>query len=121
MAWEAGSGWKRTPNRMLVSPASRLNGLGSPFGFETCARLGNAAGHLAGGMAWEARSGLKRQSQEGVSQFEHRLNGLGSPFGFETAIAAVCRPNAPGLNGLGSPFGFETPVWSVGRQHCVEG
>ncbi len=60
MAWEARSGLKRRMNWPSYSVFSGLNGLGSPFGFETQARMLLNRNRLA------------------------RLNGLGSPFGFET-------------------------------------
>jgi len=62
----------------------RLNGLGSPFGFETLDV--DVRCHTSG----------------------DRLNGLGSPFGFETKLVRLYRRYIVRLNGLGSPFGFET-------------
>ncbi len=35
MAWEARLGLKRRPSSPAASQMNRLNGLGSPFGFET--------------------------------------------------------------------------------------
>ena len=63
--------------------ANRLNGLGSPFGFETVCLIGFLAALLG-------------------------LNGLGSPFGFETPIDKDMPEGMTGLNGLWSPFGIET-------------
>jgi len=59
MAWEARSGLKRLIQQLVRSISERLNGLGSPFGFETTLPRYNA------------------RTCQG-------LNGLGSPFGFET-------------------------------------
>ncbi len=67
-----------------------LNGLGSPFGFET------DMNHYI------------------VYRVIRRLNGLGSPFGFETKNRiALEASKEPRLNGLGSPFGFETPLYET--------
>ncbi len=59
MAWEARSGLKHPCVGTRASVLNGLNGLGSPFGIETC-----------------------------LPQYQHlvglRLNGLGSPFGIET-------------------------------------
>ncbi len=60
MAWEARSGLK--PEQVRIGASDGLNGLGSPFGFET-----NTFFDVP------IRNPL------------NRLNGLGSPFGFETA------------------------------------
>ncbi len=62
MAWEARSGLKRRNGGSAECLGWRLNGLGSPFGFET-----NTFFDVP------IRNPL------------NRLNGLGSPFGFETA------------------------------------
>jgi len=61
MAWEARSGLKLTDVFCAKAHVPRLNGLGSPFGFET---IGSHKQNL---------------------QVLRRLNGLGSPFGFETS------------------------------------
>ena len=69
MAWEARSGLKHELGSRREINYIRLNGLGSPFGFETV--------HLAT---------LYRESPW--------LNGLGSPFGFETPqchYSGTCR------------------------------
>ncbi len=60
MAWEARSGLKQPYAGEGRQIRSRLNGLGSPFGIETC------LGSWAGGTG------------------DRGLNGLGSPFGIET-------------------------------------
>ncbi|SRR6266487_2762905 len=84
MAWEARSGLKPSSSRTCCCCRTWLNGLGSPFGFET-PQFGTTAPRFL------------------------RLNGLGSPFGFETfSNRILISPEAGGLNGLGSPFGFET-------------
>src|SRR6266700_1735799 len=85
MAWEARLGLKPPSLLFTVSTAPRLNGLGSPFGFETQRRLQMGTKPTRG------------------------LNGLGSPFGFETGVITSVRNSSyDWLNGLGSPFGFET-------------
>jgi len=60
MAWEARSGLKRNNHLHDTEDFPGLNGLGSPFGFETT--------------MWAFE-----QLLSGLG-----LNGLGSPFGFET-------------------------------------
>ncbi len=65
MAWEARSGLKLRFRRSSLALMCGLNGLGSPFGFETS---------LCEGLY--------------LVPFE-RLNGLGSPFGFETFQSAT--------------------------------
>ncbi len=60
MAWEARSGLKRSTSPITNRLLYRLNGLGSPFGFETFSNRILISPEAGG------------------------LNGLGSPFGFET-------------------------------------
>ncbi len=84
MAWEARSGLKLYSTLLEFWALDRLNGLGSPFGFET------------------------PEPRESPQELEG-LNGLGSPFGFETfETRAMTLRAGQWLNGLGSPFGFET-------------
>src|SRR6266699_2159938 len=83
MAWGARLGLKHQINPAIQAAIGRLNGLGSPFGFET-------------------------SHQRSFVQMCSWLNGLGSPFGFETLYLRQSSKQLGRLNGLGSPFGFET-------------
>src|SRR6266705_116611 len=96
MAWEARSGLKRLSDCGFLHIFVWLNGLGSPFGFETLKSFG-------------------------VNQQKRRLNGLGSPFGFEIGVVPPAMRMVLGLNGLGSPFGFETSQHANSRQLIICG
>src|SRR6266581_2529498 len=91
MAWEARSGLKLQAPVITLAVFRGLNGLGSPFGFET----------------------TTQRTPPGSPP--NWLNGLGSPFGFEinTFFDVPIRNPLNRLNGLGSPFGFETAGFST--------
>src|SRR5438046_254545 len=81
MACGARSGLKLEHSELKLSDSQWLNGLWSPFGFETVVK------------------------SIAVTHSPFGLNGLWSPFGFETCATYATPCFGLRLNGLWSPFG----------------